>query len=226
MKVLEVNSTKHIKELDSSELKQLQILLNLWGYNLAVDGLFGSKTERAFVDFKKKNGLTEPYFLGKTTLESLRGKPPNRKINEEGLELIKEFEGFRHYAYLCPAMVWTIGYGSTFYGNGMKVKKGDYISKTEAERLLKITVESFAEQVEKLIKVSVTDNQFSAMVSLAYNIGVYAFKQSTLLSMLNFSQPKNDIALQFLRWDKANGRSLAGLSRRREKEMQLFLKAD
>lgn len=215
---------KHIKSFSQIELKELQQLLNRWGYGLAVDGIFGIKTEGAYLDFKKQNKLADPYLFGQTTLQFLLRNPIQRTINQEGFELIKEFEGFRNYAYLCPANVWTIGYGNTFYQDGRKVKQGDRITRIEAERLLKITVESFAEQVSRLIKVPVTSNQFSALVSLAYNIGVGAFARSTLLSMLNNRKDKQEIAIQFLRWDKARGRTLYGLTRRREREMQLFLK--
>ena len=214
---------KNIKNFSSVELRELQQLLNRWGYGLAVDGIFGPKTETAFVDFKTKNKLTEPYLFGKTTLQFLLKSPRKRQVNKEGLELIKEFEGFRSLAYLCPANVWTIGYGNTFYQDGRKVKKGDRISESEAERLLKITVESFADQINQLIKVPVTSNQFSALVSLAYNIGVGAFARSTLLRFLN-QKLYNQCADQFMVWSKAGGRTLEGLRRRRSRERALFLK--
>lgn len=215
--------SRHIKELTSPELKELQQLLNNWGYGLAVDGIYGPKTEKAFRDFKKQNKLTEPYLFGQTTLIYLLKNPTKKRVNQEGLNLIKEFEGFREKAYLCPAKVWTIGYGNTFYQDGRKVKQGDRISEPEAERLLKITVESFADQVAKLITVPVTSNQFAAIVSLTYNIGIGAFTRSTLLSMLNNRKDKKEVAIQFLRWDKAGGKTLYGLTRRREREMELFL---
>jgi lysozyme len=214
---------KNIKRFSSVELRELQQLLNRWGYNLIVDGIYGNKTESAFLDFKRQNKLTEPFLFGKTTLEFLLKNPTKREVNKEGLELIKEFEGFRTNAYLCPANVWTIGYGNTFYDNGIKVKKGDRITEAEAERLLKITVESFADQVNKLISVPVTSNQFSALVSLAYNIGVGAFARSTLLKLLN-QKLYDQSADQFMVWSRAGGRTLEGLRRRRSRERQLFLK--
>ncbi|MBL1208830.1 glycoside hydrolase family protein [Geminocystis sp. GBBB08] len=217
-------TSKHIKDFSSIELKELQSLLNKWGHSLAVDGIYGTNTEKAFTDFKKQNNLTEPYLFGQTTLQFLLKNPFKRQINEAGISLIKEFESFRSNAYLCPANVWTIGYGSTFYNDGKKVVKGNKITEKEADKLLRITVESFADQVAKLIKVPVTSNQFSALVSLTYNIGIGAFARSTLLSMLNNRKSKEDVAIQFLRWNKANGKILTGLTRRREKEMQLFLR--
>lgn len=89
--------------------------------------------------------------------------------------------------------------------------------------MLKITVESFADQVNKLISVPVTSNQFSALVSLAYNIGVGAFARSTLLKLLN-QKLYDQSADQFMVWSRAGGRTLEGLRRRRSRERQLFLK--
>lgn len=223
MTLLNKINTKHIKDFSRDELKELQQLLNRCGYSLVVDGIFGVKTETAFVDFKKQNKLSEPYLFGKTTLNFLLNNPTKRQINQEGLNLIKEFEGFRSVAYLCPANVWTIGYGNTFYSDGRKVQKGDRISEGEAEKLLKIIVENFAEQIGQLIKVPVTGNQFSALVSLAYNIGVGAFARSSLLKFLNQKQ-YSQCANQFMLWSKAGGETLEGLRRRRSRERALFLK--
>ena len=104
------------------------------------------------------------------------------KISAMGLESIKEFEGFSANAYLCPAKIPTIGYGNTFYSDGRKVKLGEQISKTDALELLeKVVNKDFADKIFPAIKVPVTQNQFDAMVSLAYNIGVGNFSKSTLL---------------------------------------------
>ncbi len=145
-----------------------------------------------------------------------------RTINQLGLDLIKEFEGFRSEAYLCPANIWTIGYGNTFYLDGEKVKRGDKISREKAEELLKVTVQIFSDHVNKLLKIPVTSNQFSALVSLTYNIGVDAFKNSTLLKVLNQGN-YTEAGNQFLRWNKANGKILEGLNKRRRRERKLFL---
>lgn len=143
------------------------------------------------------------------------------KISNKGLELIKEFEGFSGTAYLCSAKKATIGYGNTFWEDGTPVKIGDQISKERAETLLKHVVDNFSVAVEVDIKIEVTQNQFDAMVSLAYNIGLGAFKNSTLLRQLN----RGDFvgaSQEFLRWDKSNGKPLLGLTRRREREKLLF----
>ena len=221
--MLKTITYSHIKDLNSEALKELQKLLNKWGYNLAVDGIFGPKTLNAFTSFKRENKLSEPEIFGQTTLQHLLKNPRNRQVNQDGLNLIKEFEGFRSTAYLCPAKVWTIGYGSTFYPDGRRVKQGDKITPNEAEILLRDTVQSFADQVSNLINVPITDNQFSALVSLTFNIGIGAFSKSTLLRVLN-QRNYTEASNQFLRWNRAGGRILEGLTRRRNRERQLFLK--
>jgi lysozyme len=143
-----------------------------------------------------------------------------RRITKEGLELIKSFEGLRLETYLCPANIPTIGYGST----GSHVKMGMKITETEAEDLLIEDLERFEVGVEKLCKVQLSDNEFSALVSFSFNVGLGALEKSTLLKVLN-SGDKVGAAPQFLRWNKAGGKVLNGLTKRREAEMKLFLKA-
>ena len=145
------------------------------------------------------------------------------KISSRGLELIKDFEGFSSTSYLCPAKIPTIGWGNTFYEDGRKVKLGEQISKTDALKLLEVVANrDFADKIFPSIKVKVTQSQFDAMVSLAYNIGVGAFNGSTLLKKVN----AGDFAgagEEFSRWNKANGKEVLGLTKRREREKQLFL---
>ena len=144
------------------------------------------------------------------------------KISSRGLELIKDFEGFSSTAYLCPAKIPTIGWGNTFYEDGTKVKLGDQISKTDALKLLEVVANrDFADKKYSAIKVPVTQNQFDAMVSLAYNIGVGNFLKSTLLKKLNL---KDYIGAsnEFLKWNKSGGKELLGLTRRRKREQDLF----
>ncbi len=143
------------------------------------------------------------------------------KVSSKGLELIKEFEGFSSVAYLCSAKKATIGYGNTFWEDGTPVKIGDQISKERAETLLKHVVDNFSVADEVDIKIEVSQNQFDAMVSLAYNIGLGAFKNSTLLRQLNRGNFVG-ASQEFLRWDKSNGKPLLGLTRRREREKLLF----
>lgn len=145
------------------------------------------------------------------------------KIDKKGLDLIAEFEGLSLKPYLCSAKVPTIGYGSTFYENGTKVKLTDApITKQRAEQLLKNTADKFAEKVAVLISKSVTQNQFNALVSFAFNVGVSALKISTLLKLVNNNPNDGNIAKEFLKWNKAGGRVVQGLTNRRIKESALY----
>lgn len=149
---------------------------------------------------------------------------PEKAIRNGGtmdLQLIREFEGLRLKAYQDSVGVWTIGYGTTRI-NGEPVKQGMEITKEKAEELLLEDVTAFANKIKPLITASVTTNQFNALVSLAYNIGVGAFGKSTLLKKLN-SGDIFSAADQFLVWNKAGGKVLQGLVNRRKKERELFL---
>ena len=105
------------------------------------------------------------------------------KLTEKGINLIKEFEGLRLTAYQDSVGVWTIGYGNTFYEDGSRVSEGDRINKSRADYLFRSIVDKFADQVCNSLTNPdrVSDAQFSAMVSLSYNIGIGAFNGSTLL---------------------------------------------
>jgi lysozyme len=139
------------------------------------------------------------------------------KINKSGLEIIKRFEGCKLKAYLCPAQIWTIGYGSTH-----NVYEGLTISQIEANRRLQRDIEAIEAGISRFIKVDVNPNQYSACVSLAFNIGVGAFRNSTLLKMINAGELAK-AAEQFLVWKYAGGKILPGLVKRREAERELFL---
>jgi len=146
------------------------------------------------------------------------------KVNAEGYALLKRFEGCRLKAYLCPANVWTIGYGNTFYEDGTKVKEGDVITQQRADKLAKFIVEQFADKIRPLIKQPLNENKFSACVSLAYNIGVGGFKKSSVLRKLNVNPNDPTIADSFRMWNKGGGVVLKGLVNRREAEIQLYFK--
>jgi len=138
-------------------------------------------------------------------------------ISQNGINLIKKYEGCRLVAYLCPANVWTIGYGHT----GSDVYKGKKISSEEAESLLKSDLTVHCNNVSKLVKVSLNQNQFDSLVSFEFNIGYAAFKNSTLLKLLNQKKYK-EAGLQFERWVYGGGKKLAGLVKRRQAEKNLF----
>ena len=139
------------------------------------------------------------------------------KINQAGIDLIKSFEGLRLRPYKCPAGVWTIGYGHT-----NKVTE-DTMGMTEkqAENVLKQDLEIFEKGVNKLLKVQVTENQFSALVSFAFNVGLQAFAGSSVLRYINTGFPIM-AGQRLLLWNKAGGKVLAGLTRRREAEKKLY----
>jgi len=143
-------------------------------------------------------------------------------VNKQGIQLVKSFEGCFLNAYLCPAKVWTIGYGSTKYTNGKSVKQGDKITQQEAETLLSDTLDEFSKGVSKLIKVELNDNQFSALVSFAFNLGVGALSKSTLLKKVNSNPNDKTIEQEFMKWVNAGGKKLNGLVRRRTAESKLY----
>lgn len=133
--------------------------------------------------------------------------------------IIREFEGLKLKAYLCPAKVPTIGYGST----GPDIKLGMVWTLDQAKARLERDVTKFAIGVEKLIgKTPTTQGQFDAMVSLAYNIGIGAFAKSSILANHNAKRPLN-AAASFALWNKGGGKVLAGLVRRRKAEADLYL---
>ena len=145
------------------------------------------------------------------------------KIDKKGLSLIAEFEGLSLKPYKCSAGVPTIGYGSTYYENGIKVNMSDVpITKQRAEQLLQHTADRFASKVANLIKNPVTQNQFNALVSFAFNVGSGALASSTLLKLVNINPNDAMIAKEFLRWNKAGGKPIQGLTNRRIKESALY----
>lgn len=146
-----------------------------------------------------------------------------KTISTNGTKLIASFEGLELTAYLCPAKVWTIGLGTTVYPNGQAVKKGDTCTKEQALQYKAHDLRRFEKCVNESVTVSLNQNQFDALVSLAYNIGPNAFKGSTLVKKLNAGD-YNGAADQFLVWNKSRGKVLKGLVNRRAAEHTLFLK--
>jgi len=142
------------------------------------------------------------------------------QINRDGLRLLKSFEGLRLKAYQDSVGVWTIGYGTT-----SGVRPGMVITEAQAEELLKRDLDRFEQAVSELVTVPLTDDQFSALVTFTYNVGEGSLADSTLLGLLNQGDYQG-AADQFLRWDKAGGQALPGLTRRRRAERALFLGQD
>jgi lysozyme len=144
-----------------------------------------------------------------------------RLIPKAAVDLVKKYEGRKLTAYKCPAGIWTCGYGET----GPDIKEGVVWTIWEAEDRLKSSLAKRGEIVDRLVKVPITDNQRASLVSFVYNVGERALKESTLLKLLNKGETEK-AAEEFPRWNKANGRVLAGLTARRCAERDLFLKKD
>lgn len=147
-----------------------------------------------------------------------------RPVNKAGIDLIKSFEGLFLKPYLDPVNIPTIGYGTIKYPNGKAVTMKDRaITEGEATDYLIHEVEEKAHNVTRMTKVKLNDNEFAALVSFAYNVGWPALEKSTLMKLLNSGADRTAVADQFLRWNKAGGKELAGLTRRRQAERSLFL---
>ena len=144
------------------------------------------------------------------------------EINKAGKDLIKRFEGCKLKAYKCPANVWTIGFGNTFYEDGTKVKEGDAITQERADELFDIIISDFVRMTDVLVKSNVTENNFSALVSFTFNVGTGNLKKSTLLKKVNANPKDPSIKAEFMKWTKANNVVLKGLVRRREAEAKLY----
>lgn len=144
------------------------------------------------------------------------------KLNKTGYDLIKQFEGCKLTAYQDSVGVWTIGYGSTYYENMQKVKQGDKVSQQRANEIFEFVASRFARNVDDIITSKPTQNQFNAVVSLAYNIGLGNFQKSTLLKKLNKNPNDKTIKDEFMKWVNAGGRKLQGLVNRRKKEAEIY----
>jgi len=139
-------------------------------------------------------------------------------------DFVSNFEGFSVDAYQDSAQIWTIGYGSTFNPlTKEKVKKGDKISKNTAKSWLDTELSVVKSQVMSVVKVLINANQLNALTSFTYNVGIGNFKKSTLLKLLNAGAPKEQVAAEFIKWNKAGGKVLKGLTIRRQAEKDLFL---
>ena len=153
-------------------------------------------------------------------------KPSIEEFLPQTLNIIREFEGFREQAYIDTDGTPVIGYGLSKV-DGRKIQLGDRISVAKADAALSQEVLHLQEQIDSMVKVELNSNQLSALSSFAFNVGIHGLKRSTLLKKLNAGDYVG-AANEFPRWNKAHVRGqlapLAGLTRRREAEKQLFLK--
>jgi lysozyme len=148
------------------------------------------------------------------------------QINNATIDLIKKYEGFKAEAYLCPAGVWTIGYGITAgAGIGVDPKRGDRVTREQADQHLRAALDRFARQIRPLITAPINDNEFGAFLSLAYNIGVGGFRRSSALRHFNAGD-KAKAAEAIKLWNRATvggkRQILQGLANRRAEEVALF----
>lgn len=146
-----------------------------------------------------------------------------KQVSPKGLNLIKKYEGLSLKPYLCPAGLPTIGYGATYYPNGMKVKMSDKsISEYEASTMLSNMLAHYEKSVDSFTRDDINQNQFDALVSFAYNCGVGNLKSSTLLKKVNANPKDPLIGNEFLKWNKGGGKVLKGLTNRRKEELNLY----
>lgn len=214
------------------DVEKLQKALVSKGYNISVDGIFGSDTKNAVMRFQMASGLSADGIVGTKTWNALLNSNSSgdgtkyQTISPNGIKLIQSFEGFSSKAYDDGVGVWTIGWGTTRYEDGSKVKRGDSISVERALELFMHDLAQFEKAVRDSVKVPLTQNQYDALVSFTYNVGVGALQGSTVLRKLN-SGDYQGAADALLSWNKGrvNGElvELKGLTRRRNAERDLFL---
>jgi lysozyme len=171
------------------------------------------------------NSLTIKLKKSETYIAPTPIEPQPKPVSKFAINLIKEFEGFKDYAYIDTDGTPVIGYGLSRIG-GLPVQIGDRISPTQADAALNAHLREIDRELDEVIKVDLSDRQLSAVISLAYNVGVDGIKSSTLVEKIN-AEDYVGAADEFLRWDKANMQGvllqMPGLTRRRAAERQLFL---
>jgi len=214
-----------------SQAQTFQQRLQDLGWQVEADGWFGPRSAAATRLFQQQHNLDADGIVGPQTWavvfsdsalnapaqQDLNPVAATNRINAAGLELIKSFEGLRLNSYLDAVGVWTIGYGHT-----RTAGPGQSVSFAGATALLREDVATFERAVTQAVRVPITANQYAALVSFAYNVGSGALNSSTLLRRLNAGDTFG-AANELLRWNRAGGRVLAGLTRRREAERALFL---
>lgn len=147
------------------------------------------------------------------------------KASNNAVKLIAQFEGFESKPYICSGGVVTIGYGTTIYPSGVKVNMNDsVITKQQADEYLLNDINKFSNGVDLLVRSNINQNQFDALVSFAYNVGLGNLSNSTLLKLINVDPNNSLIKNEFIKWNKAKGKVLAGLTRRRNAEANLYFK--
>lgn len=145
------------------------------------------------------------------------------KLSQKGVDLIKQFEGLKLKPYLCPASIPTLGFGNTYYPDGTKVKLTDpAITKEKAEELLKFLLVTYEKAVDTFCRDDISQSQFDALASFCYNVGTGNLQKSTLIKKVNANPLDPTIRAEFMKWNKAAGKVLLGLTRRRTAEANLY----
>jgi lysozyme len=143
----------------------------------------------------------------------------------KGIPIIRKYEGLYLKAYICPSGLATIGFGATFYENGTRVQIGDKITRDRADQLLFFQVKLFADEVRRIVKSNINENQLGALTSFCFNVGGGAFSKSTLAKKANINPNDPTIRNEFMRWTRGGGKVLPGLVKRREEEANLYYAA-
>lgn len=151
------------------------------------------------------------------SIRATRKKPDMAKMSDAGIRHLKEFEGLRTAAYKDVGGIWTIGWGHT----GPDVTEGLVITQEKAEQLLRRDLRKFEDGVERALSAPAHQDEFDAMVSFAYNVGLNAFRTSTLLK--HFNAGNHELAMaEFARWTKVGDKEVEGLRRRRRAEAEIY----
>lgn len=179
------------------------------------------KERQATAAIREAGGIDAP----EPEVQTPDDRAPTMRISERGLNMIRRFEGFEERSYTCPGGARTIGYGHVIKQGEPYGEDGYVMDHDLAMELLDKDCDIAENAINQLVRVPLTQNQYDALVSFAYNVGVGAFAKSTMLSAIN-SGDMARAAAEFPRWNKSKGKVLAGLSKRRDAEMRLFLQPE
>lgn len=211
------------------EIKDIQTSLNEHGYNLTVDGSSGPNTYNALIEFQKANSLAADGIACSATKSALfKGNSFNYSahydISPECINFIANYESFYAKPYRgLDIQNQTIGYGHVITSG----ENFDYLTEAEAKELLKKDLQSFVSGVNTMVSgLNLTQYQFDALVSFAYNCGANSIKYSTLLKDIKANASMDKIKEDFLMWCNCNGKRELGLYRRRYDEFEIYSNAD
>lgn len=211
------------------KIKSIQTALNAYGFNLIIDGIAGINTYKCLLRFQEEHNLTVDGIVGQETLNALfknndSSSSSNFNISEKGINFIADYERFYAKPYRgLDSQNQTIGYGHVITSG----ENFESLTEAEAKALLKKDLQSFVDSVNTMVPcLNLTQCQFDALVSFAYNCGANALKFSTLLKDIRANVPMEKIKEDFLMWCNCNGKRALGLYRRRYDEFEMYSNAD